>query len=256
MDVAKLEGDYAWVVRTQGCRSKSVNSDREKYARDYFLLKGYLEKDPNQPRKQFYAAQSAFDAQLYDVAEKEYLKRAELGSWPEEVFFSWMRIGICRDILGRPIAEIADAYLKAFDIRPNRAEPLYHLSCIYRKYNRPKNAFLIAHLGLHIPVPQNDILFVDNANYLWGIFDEVATTAFYAGMPQVGMQCCQKLLGEPYLPAEHRERVQNNMNIYSKAFNQFQVNLEQQQKEWATKIAKETNKTTLNVSPKAATVKL
>jgi hypothetical protein len=70
------------------------------------------------------------------------------------------------------------------------------------------------------------------------------------------MQCCQKLLNEPYLPAEHRERVQNNMNIYMKAFQQFQVNLEQQQKEWSAKIAKESNKTTLKVSPEAATVKL
>jgi hypothetical protein len=46
------------------------------------------------------------------------------------------------------------------------------------------------------------------------------------------------------------------MNIYSKAFQQFQMNLEQQQKQWAEKIAKESNKTTLNVSPNAATVKL
>jgi hypothetical protein len=41
-----------------------------------------------------------------------------------------------------------------------------------------------------------------------------------------------------------------------KAFQQFQVNLEQQQKEWSAKIAKESNKTTLKVSPEAATVKL
>ena len=256
MNVGKLEGDYAWEVRTEGCRSRSSSNDVEKYTKDYYILKGYLEKDPNQPRKQFYAAQSAFDARMFEVAEKEYLKRIELGGWHEEVFFSWMRVGMCREFQGKPVEQIADAFMMAYETAPNRVEPLYHLSCIYRKYNRPKNAFLIAHLGLHIPVPQNDILFVDNANYLWGIFDEVATTAFYAGMPQIGMQCCQKLLGEPHLPAEHRERVQNNMNIYLKAFNQFQVNLEQQQKEWAAKIAKETNKTTLNVSPKAATVKL
>jgi hypothetical protein len=41
-----------------------------------------------------------------------------------------------------------------------------------------------------------------------------------------------------------------------KAFQQFQVNLEQQQKEWSAKIAKESNKTTLKVSPEAVTVKL
>jgi len=256
MNVGKLEGDYAWEVRTEGCRSRSVSNDIEKYTKDYYILKGYLEKDPNQPRKQFYAAQSAFDARMFEIAEKEYLKRIEQGGWHEEVFFSWMRVGMCREFQGKPVEQIADAFMMAFETAPNRVEPLYHLSCIYRKYNRPRNAFLIAHLGAHIPVPQNDILFVDNANYLWGIFDEIGTTAFYAGMPQLGMQCCQKLLNEPYLPAEHRERVQNNMNIYMKAFQQFQVNLEQQQKEWSAKIAKESNKTTLKVSPEAATVKL
>jgi hypothetical protein len=256
MNVGKLEGDYAWEVRTEGCRSRSVSNDIEKYTKDYYILKGYLEKDPNQPRKQFYAAQSAFDARMFEIAEKEYLKRIEQGGWHEEVFFSWMRVGMCREFQGKPVEQIADAFMMAFETAPNRVEPLYHLSCIYRKYNRPRNAFLIAHLGAHIPVPQNDILFVDNANYLWGIFDEIGTTAFYAGMPQLGMQCCQKLLNEPYLPAEHRERVQNNMNIYMKAFQQFQVNLEQQQKEWAAKIAKESNKTTLKVSPEAATIKL
>ena len=256
MNVGKLEGDYAWEVRTEGCRSRSSSNDVEKYTKDYYILKGFLDKDPNQPRKQFYAAQSAFDARMFEVAEKEYLKRIELGGWHEEVFFSWMRVGMCREFQGKPVEQIADAFMMAYETAPNRVEPLYHLSCIYRKYNRPKNAFLIAHLGLNIPVPQNDILFVDNANYLWGIFDEVATTAFYAGMPQIGMQCCQKLLNEPYLPQEHKERVQNNMNIYLKAFQQFQMNMEQHQKELSEKIAKESNKTTLKVSPKAATVKL
>jgi len=248
MDVAKLEGDYAWVVRTQGCRSKSVNSDREKYARDYFLLKGYLEKDPNQPRKQFYAAQSAFDAQLYDVAEKEYLKRAELGSWPEEVFFSWMRIGICRDILGRPIAEIADAYLKAFDIRPNRAEPLYHLSCAYRKHERPRDAFLVASYALSLPIPTEDILFVDNAPYQWGILDEVGTTAFYVGKFHMGLAACQKLLNEEFMPEFHRERVQKNHDVYLKVIEDIQKKqlqpIIEKQKEVEEKVKKETNKTT------------
>jgi tetratricopeptide (TPR) repeat protein len=256
MNIGKLDGDYAWEVRTEGCRSRSVANDIEKYTKDYHILKSYLEKDPNQPRKQFYAAQSAFDARMFDVAEKEYLKRVELGGWHEEVFFSWMRVGMCREFQGKPIEQISDAFMMAFETAPNRIEPLYHLSCIYRKYNRPKNAFLVAHLGLNIPIPKNDILFVDYANYLWGIFDEVGTTAFYAGFPQIGMQSCHKLLNEPHLPPEHKERVQNNYNIYLKAFQEMQAKLMEQQKDLSEKIAKEANKTTLNINPKAVTVKL
>lgn len=222
MDVKKLEGDYKWVVRTQGCRSRSSSSDREKYCKDYFLLKKYLDKDPNQPRKQFYAAQSAFDAQLYEVAEKEYIKRAQLDSWPEEIFYSWMRVGICRAIQQKPLQEIADAFLKAYEIRPNRAEPLYQLSCTYRQFNRPQAAFLMAVQGLSMQAESNDILFVDHSVYQWGILDEVATTAFFVGKYHMGLAACEKLLAEPYLPDVHRERIQKNKDVYVKTIEQIQ----------------------------------
>ena len=255
MDVQKLDGEYAWEVRTEGCRSKSSANEVEKYQKDYYLLKKYLEKDPNQPRKQFYAAQSAFDSMMYEVAEKEYLKRVEMGHWYEEVFFSWMRIGMCREFLGRPVEQIIDAFMHAFEVAPHRVEPLYHMSCIYRKYGRPRCAFLVAHLGLTIPVPQ-DILFVDNANYQWGIYDEIGTTAFYAGRPQIGMSACEKILKEPHLPQEHRERVTNNYNIYLKHLLEMQEKMLQQQMEKNKEIASKVNKTTLDISPEKAALKL
>jgi hypothetical protein len=163
---------------------------------------------------------------------------------------------MCREFLGKPVENIADAFMMAFETAPNRVEPLYHLSCIYRKYERPKNAFLVASLGLSIPIPQNDILFVDNANYLWGIYDEVGTTAFYAGRPQIGLGACQKLLSEPHLPPEHRERVGNNYKIYMQAYQKFQEEVAKQQKDWSEKVIKNTNKTTLDIDPKKIAVTL
>ena len=256
MNVKKLDGDYSWEVRTEGCRARESANDIEKYTKDYYTLKRFLDKDPNQPRKQFYAAQSAFDSRMYEIAEQEYLKRIALGSWHEEVFFSWMRVGMCRELQGKPVEQIADAFMMAFETAPNRVEPLYHLSCIYRKYNRPRNAFLVASLGLSIPMPEHDILFVDRANYLWGIYDEIATTSYYTGRPQVGLGACEKLLKEPYLPKEHRERVENNYKIYMQGLQQMQQEMMKQQQEFASKVIKEENKTTLKMSPEAATVKL
>jgi hypothetical protein len=193
---------------------------------------------------------------MFAIAEEEYLKRIKQGGWHEEVFFSWMRVGMCREFLGKPVEQIADAFMMAFESAPNRVEPLYHLSCIYRKYDRPRNAFLVASLGLSTPLPQNDILFVDNANYLWGIFDEIGTTAFYAGRPQIGMSACQKLLSEPHLPNEHRPRVENNYKIYMQAFQKFQEQVAEQQKDWAEKVSKNVNKTTLDIDPKKVAVTL
>lgn len=263
MQVAKLEGDYAWEVRTEGCRSRQFENDRAKYKNDYEILKKHIEKDPTSVRKQFYAAQSAFDAGMFDVAEQEYLKRIEMKQWDEEVFFSWMRVGICREIQNKPLPDVADAFMRAFELKPNRVEALYHLSCIYRKHDRPRNAFLIAANGLSIPIPQTEILFVDHANYTWGILDEVATTAFYAGKIHLGLAACEKLLSEPYLPDEHRSRIENNKKAYIGAIQQMQAQMNVQQLEMLKNVQKASEKiesnikpTTLDIDPKKIAVKL
>jgi len=263
MNILKLEGDYAWEVRTAGCRSRQFADDIEKYKNDYAVLKKHLEKDPNSHRKQFYAAQSAFDARMFDVAEKEYLRRIEMGGWDEEVFFSWLRIGICRELLERSLTEVSDAFMMAYEVKPNRAEPLYHLSCIYRKHNRNRNAFLVASHALSIPVPQNEILFVDHGNYNWGILDEIATTAFYAGRIHMGLAACEKLLSEPYLPDDQRQRVHSNRMSYMKAVEQIQSQLNNQQfnslkivQEAAKKVENTKVKTTLDIDPEKIAVKL
>jgi glycosyltransferase involved in cell wall biosynthesis len=250
MNIARLEGDYAWEVRTEGCRYRETNGDdREKYRRDYHILRKYLDENPDQPRKQFYLAQSAFDAHMFDIAEVEYEKRANMGHWVEEVFYSWVRVGICRELLNKPIGEVIDAFMKAYEVLPNRVEPLYHMSCIYRKHNRPRDAFIMASYGLSVPMPQDQILFVDTSNYLWGILDEVATTAAHVGKHHMGLMACEKLLSEPHLPDDQRERVQNNKNLYLQAVGAHQKAIEEQQRKILEQVKEKSNRTTLNVDP-------
>ena len=264
MNVQKLEGDYAWEVRTEGCRSRETNGDdREKYRRDYYFLKKYLEENPNNVRTQFYLAQSAFDAHMFDIAETEYEKRAEMGGWVEEVFYSWMRVGICRELLNKPLELVIDAFLKAHEILPVRAEAFWQMSCIYRKHNRNRNAFIMAQHALSIPLPQDNILFVDTGVYTWGILDEVATTAAHVGKFHMGLAACDKLLAEPYLPEEHRERVANNRKLYHETVLKFNEQLIKQKEEVLSKqyeAMKKANenasKTTLNIDLSKEPVKL
>ena len=263
MHVEKLEGNYQWEVRTEGCRSRTFANDIEKYKNDYEVLKKYLNEDPNQPRKQFYAAQSAFDARMFETAEKEYLKRTTLGNWAEEIFYSWLRVGICREIMGRPMENIADAFMQAYEVKPDRAESLYHLSCIYRKHERPRNAFLAGAMALSIPMPTNDILFVDGANYKWGILDEVGTTAFYVGKYHMGLAACEKLLEENLFPEEQRARIENNKKCYveviSKMQEQNNAQVAAQTKEMNEKLQKVQEKsfrTTLDLKPETLLAKL
>lgn len=255
LNVQRLEGDYSWEVRTEGCRSRESNgNDREKYKKDYYFLKKYMEEHPTNIRTQFYLAQSAFDAHMFDLAEKEYLKRIEMGGWPEEVFYSWMRVGISREMIGKPLVEVIDAFMMAHETLPARAEPFWQMSCIYRKHNRPRSAFVYASYGLGIPIPTDNILFVDKGNYLWGILDEVGSTAAYVGKHHMGLAACDKLLSEPHLPQEQRERVLNNRNLYFQVVSQLNAQLIEQQQEILKKqeevikkAEEASKKTTLNI---------
>jgi hypothetical protein len=117
----------------------------------------------------------------------------------------------------------------------------------------------MASYGLSIPPPQDSILFVDTSNYLWGILDEVATTAAHVGKYHMGLAACDKLLSEPHLPEEHRERVKKNRELYVDAVGKMQNQLIEQQQKILEKVKEKeqmTAKTTLQFDPKKVAVKL
>jgi glycosyltransferase involved in cell wall biosynthesis len=209
----ELVGEYRWEARCEGNRSKLSANIYEKYYKDYKLLKSFLIKNSQDTRKQFYAAQSAFDAGLYQIAEHEYSLRIKLEGWYEEVFYSWYRIGRCREALKRPDVDIIDAYMKAYEVNPFRVEPLYALSCYLRNKGRPKLAHLIASYGLNTLIPK-DSLFIEEHCYSWGIKDEVASTAFYVDNFKLGLSLSKELLKEPSVPEGQKDRIKNNIKIY------------------------------------------
>lgn len=228
INIGHLDGQYSFQVRTAGYRTISCATQQEKYWKDYLLLKDAIEKDPTSQRKQFYLAQSAFDSHRFDLAEQEYQKRVDMGGWDEETFFSQMRVGLSRELQNKPVEFVADSLLKSWEMRPNRAEPLYHLSNVYRKHNRHKAAFMIAFQALSIPKPEQDILFIDNDVYHWGILDEIVSTAHSVGKFHLGLQAADKLLNENRLPAEQIERVQKNRQSYYNKVMEIQAFLAQQ----------------------------
>lgn len=217
--IGKIEGGYKIVARTLGARNKDI-SPIDKYKKDAELLENALKEEPNNIRYHFYLAQSYFDSQQWEKAEEAYRKRIEMGGWEEEQFYSAYRIGMCRGLLNRPWEQIQQAFLEAWELRPFRAEPLYQIARVYRLMGHPKLGYLFAKMAAELPYPTDDILFVQDDVYKYGILDEMGSTAFYAGKPHVGYAACKRLLTENRIPAEHLERVQNNLNQYLKFFEQ------------------------------------
>jgi glycosyltransferase involved in cell wall biosynthesis len=223
--IAKIEGQYGIVARTMGARNVGIEPV-EKYKRDAEMLEKALVDEPDNIRYQFYLAQSYFDSQQWEKAEQAYVKRIMMGGWEEEQYYAAYRIGMCRGLLNKPWIEIQQAFLEAWELRPIRAEPLHQIAKIYRLMGHPRLGFLYAKMAMDIPYPAEDILFVSEDVYKYGILDEIGSTAFYAGKAHMGYAACKKLLMENRLPENDIDRVQNNLNQYLKFFedtNQMEI---------------------------------
>jgi tetratricopeptide (TPR) repeat protein len=229
----KLEGDYRVDARTLGARNVGI-SVIEKYTRDAETLEKAMLDEPTNTRYQFYLAQSYFDSQQYEKAIDAYRKRAEMGGWAEEVYYSLYRIGIARALLDRPWPEIMSSLLDAYNYRPQRVEALVHISQVLRqKYDQPAAAFIFARQAAEAPFPQEEILFVPDIVYKFHALDEVAATAFYAGRPEIGYLAAKKLLEEGRVPPDQVQRVENNFQQYRKIMEQIgeqRKQFEEQQK--------------------------
>lgn len=215
--VAKqLIGNYRVVARTMGARNLNI-TPIEKYKKDAETLEKALLEEPDNQRYHFYLAQSYFDSQQWEKAEEQYARRASMGGWQEEVYYSIYRIALCKALQEKPWPEIQQAFLDAYNYRPCRAEPLYHIAQVYRqKFNMPVLAFMFARAAADIPFPSQDILFVADAVYKYALLDEIAATAFYAGYPVIGYEACMKLLQENNLPKSEVPRIQSNLESYRK----------------------------------------
>lgn len=213
--IVKLEGNYRVVARTVGARNVGV-TPIEKYSKDAETLEKALIDEPGNIRYQFYLGQSYFDSQQWEKAITAYMKRVDMGGWNEEIYYSLYRIAIAKAMLNKEWGEIMEAFLMAYNCRPNRAEPLYHIAQIYRtKFNMPAIAFVFAKAAMEIPFPANDILFVPDVLYNYAIIDEVAATAHAAGQFELGYNCCRRLLMENKIPKSEIPRIQGNLQQYA-----------------------------------------
>jgi len=244
--LVKIEGKYNINARTLGARNVGI-TPVEKYKRDAETLEKALIDEPGNTRYQFYLAQSYFDSQQWEKSMDAYKKRAEMGGWAEEVYYSLYRVAICRAMMDRPWPEIQASFLDAYNYRPIRAEPLVHIAQVLRqKYNQPAAAFVYARQAAEMPLPQGEILFVPDAIYNFVALDELGATAFAAGRPELGYLACKKLLEEGRVPPSEVQRVEQNYNQYRILLNQ----IEEQKKQFESFQNQQTQQSNLISKPK------
>ena len=138
---------------------------QNKFTRDIKLLSDALKEEPKNDRYNFYLANSYFDIQQFEKASEIYQKRIELGGWPEEVYYSYYRLGLCFMKMDMDDSAIT-TWLDSYNFYPKRAEGLYEIVKYYRMNQKHLLSYHFLKLAKTIPYPKNDILFVPYLMYI------------------------------------------------------------------------------------------
>jgi glycosyltransferase involved in cell wall biosynthesis len=184
------------VPHRDGARAR----DPETYRRDARLLEQALAEDPENARYVFYLAQSYRDADELELALQNYMRRAEMGGWAKEVWYSLYQAAQLKERLGHPWPEVEKAYLAAWNYDGARAGPLYRIAMHYQSKGeyRPAHSFLSQ--AIQVPCPGNDHLFVEQAIYDYQVPLEYAVACFYVGRYAEAVAVLNVLLRERRLP--------------------------------------------------------
>ena len=199
-------GGMRTVVHTDGARS----SDPHKFLRDAIVLERALLDDPSNSRYAFYLAQSYRDAGDVELALRWYRTRTAMGGWPQEVWYSLYQIAMLEHRAEKPWPGVLEAYQRAYQFDPSRAEPLFRIALAYQARREFHTAMLFLDRAAAIPRPPATALFVEHTLYEVHISLEHGVAAFYAGDHETAVAANNQLLRSKTLPAALIEHVISN----------------------------------------------
>jgi len=206
----RLEGEYHIKSRQVGARSL----DPHKYACDADLLRAEVERNPEDLESVILLAHNCFDRGDFANARKWFARRLEMGSLrsTEEVYFAMYRLAVSMANLDEPWPDVQDAYVKAWEFRPTRAEPLYDIAVRHRIEQRYQLGYQFAQRAAEIPLPEEDLM-VPAVVYTVAITDEQAICASWLGKHAEAFTLCRQLLARPDIPDDQRQRIAVNRDV-------------------------------------------
>lgn len=207
---ASVQLDTIWIYDQEDGGYKS-----NKFERDRYLLITAI-NDPNTPedlrtRYYFYLAQTYRDLNNNKEAIYWYDKRVSAGGWEEEVYVAQCEKAKLLISENADHNIIISEHLKAFTLRPSRAETLFQLASYCRSTERYAEGYIFAKIGKDIPMCK-DILFVQKDIYEWQLLDEFSICAYWIGQYEESKIACEKIINLP-LPSHTIERITKNLDF-------------------------------------------
>ena len=157
-------------------------SKANKFERDIKLLQQGIKEEPNNGRYYFYLANSYFNTGRHSESIPYYKKRIELGGWVEEIFYSYLNLGHAYMKIGED-GNAMFAWMNGYNHHSSRSETIYEICKYYREKGKNKLAMAFCKLGMEIPYPSNDTLFIHKDVYDTGFDYELSILGYYNNYP-------------------------------------------------------------------------
>ena len=184
----------------------------DKYRRDAETLEKALEIETDpflRARYTFYLAQSWRDCGELEKALTHYLRRAEMGYWEEEVFYSLYFAGRLMETLGRDIEATIAIHFRAANASPTRAEALHAAARLCRSIGDHARGYDIARRAIDLPMPPNG-LFLEPWIYDFAALDEFAVHAYWTGHYRESLAAILRAFKSGKVPASEHARFAQN----------------------------------------------
>lgn len=178
---------------------------RSRWENDIVVLTKVLQNKPNDPRTQYYMAQTYECLENRTSAYKYYKMRSQNSTgFFEERFLSMMKCGYLKQGYSGVCW-----LLKSYDFL-NRAEPLIELARFFRNKNQFQLAFAFSKMACVLQLPEQTMLWSADKIYNHDRWQELSISAYYVQQFAEGEDACKKALQSDY----DKDLNIKNLNFY------------------------------------------
>jgi len=200
-------------------RSKfGADKSRNRWYRDRNLLMKDLQENPTNSRSVFYLGLTEKWLGHNAIAYHYLQKRVNMPTFPEEDYYALYNLAeVTEQLISEEPSkytweEALGHYLKAYSMRPHRAEPLVKIARHYLHEDNHPLSFLFARRACDLPLPsaEAEVLPILSEYYMFHRWEILSRSAWYVGEYEIGEVAAKKAI-EAHPNSPHLYR---NLSFY------------------------------------------